>query len=188
MSITAPGADSDAPGIQPKQQIPETIVERTCKLLSEIALMVMLVLVAVDIVTRSVFNFSYEVSDEVSAYMLVAIAFLSLSVCQVHGSFHQVELVQARLSERGRIVSRLVFGLLSLAFSALLLWQFIKFEMSSWRFGDRAPTLLETPLWLPRLLLVAGMAALCFSLLRTLAADMRRLRLPAAAGGRANES
>ena len=38
----------------------------------------MLVLIAVDIVTRSLFNFSLEVSDEVGGYMLVAIAFLSL--------------------------------------------------------------------------------------------------------------
>ena len=43
-------------------------------------------------------------------------------------------------------------------------------------FGQRAPTFLETPLWMPRLLLVAGMAALCVALLRSLAADIGRLR------------
>ena len=37
------------------------------------ALVVMLVLIAVDIVTRWVFNFSFEVSDEVGGYMLVVI-------------------------------------------------------------------------------------------------------------------
>ncbi len=37
--------------------------------------------------------------------------------------------------------------------------------MSSWRFGDRAPTYLETPLWLPRIVMALGMAALCLSVL-----------------------
>jgi hypothetical protein len=58
----------------------------------------------------------------------------------------------------------------------LLLWQLIRFEMSSWRLADRAPTYLSTPLWLPRLALVLGAAALCFTLVRTVLADIRKLR------------
>src|SRR5919197_5063575 len=88
---------------RPRQfTLPEGPVEWTCKVASEVALVVMLVLVAVDIVTRAVFNFSFEVSDEVGGYMLVVISFVSLSACHVHGSFHQVEFVQARLSPRAR--------------------------------------------------------------------------------------
>ena len=58
----------------------------------------MLVVVAVDIVTRSLFNFSFEISDELGGYLLVVIAFVSLPVCQASDSFHRVELVQSRLS------------------------------------------------------------------------------------------
>src|SRR6266850_6325679 len=92
--------------------LPEGPVEWTCKLASEAALVVMLVLIAVDIVTRAVFNFSFEVSDEVGGFMLVVICFVSLSPCHVNGSFHQVEFVQAQLSLRARSISQLVFGLL----------------------------------------------------------------------------
>jgi TRAP-type C4-dicarboxylate transport system permease small subunit len=159
--------------------LPEGPVERTCRLVSEAALLVMLGLVAVDIVTRSLLNFSFEVSDEVGGYMLVVISFVSLSACHVNRSFHEVEFVQARLGARGRSVSRLLFGLLALAASALLAWQYLRFELSSWRYGDVAPTYLATPLWLPRLAMALGMLALCFSLCRTLAAEARRL----AAGG-----
>ena len=48
--------------------------------------------------------------------------------------------------------------------------------MSSFRFGDRAPTYLATPLWIPQGAMMLGAAALCFSMLRTLAADIARLR------------
>jgi TRAP-type C4-dicarboxylate transport system permease small subunit len=155
---------------------PEGVVERTCKYLSALALMVMLVVVGLDIVTRWGFNFSYEVSDEVAAYMLVAIAFLSLPVSHINGAFHRVEFVQARLSMRWKLISSLVFELVALLFCSIFVWQFVNLVRSSWRFGDHAPTFLETPLWLPRSLLIVGMAALCLSLLRSMAADIGRLR------------
>ena len=113
-------AATQAPSERRLRAVREGPVEWTCKVASEAALLVMLVLITVDIVTRSLFNFSFEVLDEVGGYMLVAISFLSLSTCHVNRSFHEVELVQARLTPRGRAVSHLIFGLLSLAACVLL--------------------------------------------------------------------
>src|SRR5262245_1970208 len=179
--MTDTGGAADEPPLDRTNS--EGVVERACKYLSALALMVLLVVVGVDIVTRWGFSFSYEVSDEFAAYMLVAIAFLSLPVSHANGAFHRVEFVQARLSRRARLLSGFGFDLLSLVVSAIFLWQFLGLLRSSWRFGDHAPTYLETPLWLPRSLLVIGMAALCLSLLRSLAADFRRLRLRARTEG-----
>src|ERR1700694_4639020 len=156
--------EQDRPHGSPStRRLKETITERACKLACVAALITMLVVIGVDILTRSLFNFSFEISDELGGYMLVVITFVSLSVCQVNDSFHHVELVQSRLSARGRAISRVIFDLLSLIFCALLLWQLVRFELSSWRFGDRAPTYLATPLWLPRLAMVLRAAALCVS-------------------------
>ena len=62
------------------------------------------------------------------------------------------------------------------AVGALLLWQLVKLEFSSYRFGERAPTYLETPLWIPRLAMAIGVAALVFSIVRTFLAHVRRFR------------
>ena len=156
--------------------IGESAVERTCKYICVAAIAVMLVVIAVDIVTRSLFNFSFEISDELGGYLLAAITFISLPVCQINDSFHHVEFVQSRLSARGRAISHVIFDFLSLAFCVFLLWQLVRFEISSWRFDDHAPTYLATPLWLPRLAMVIGAAALLFSMGQTLAADVARLR------------
>ncbi len=156
--------------------LPEGPVERLCNLICMAALVVMLAVIGLDIATRAVLNFSFEISDELGGYMLVVITFVSLPVCQVNDSFHHVEFVQSRLSPRGRAISHVIFDILSLAFCAALLWQLGRFELSSWRFDDHAPTYLATPLWLPRLAMVAGAAALVFSGLRTLSADIARLR------------
>src|SRR5262249_20613455 len=84
--------------------------------------------------------------------------------------------VQRRLSVFWRAVSHVIFDLLSFAFCALLFWQLVRFEMTSYRFGDRAPTYLATPLWVPQAIMMLGAAALCFSMLRTLVADIVRVR------------
>jgi TRAP-type C4-dicarboxylate transport system permease small subunit len=167
---------SGAHGSPASRRLRESIVERACKLACVAALIVMLVVIGVDILTRSLFNFSFEISDELGGYMLVVISFASLSVCQISDSFHHVELVQSRLSPFARAVSHVIFDLLSLAFCALLLWQLTRFEISSFRFDDHAPTYLATPLWMPQIAMMLGAAALCFSMVRMLAADVVRLR------------
>jgi TRAP-type transport system small permease protein len=154
----------------------ESIVERICKYACVAALIVMLAVIGTDILTRSIFNFSFEISDELGGYLLVVITFLSLPVCQISNSFHHVELVQARLSPFGRAVSYVIFDLLSLTFCLLLLWQLVRFEITSFRFNDHAPTYLATPLWIPQAAMVLGATAVCFSMLRTLAAHIARVR------------
>jgi TRAP-type transport system small permease protein len=177
-----PIEQDSGPSRSSAQQLPESIVERTCKYACTAALVVMLLVIGTDILTRSVFNFSFEISDELGGYMLVLIAFVSLPVCQINDSFHHVELVQSRLSPRGRAVSRIIFDILSLGFSALLLWQLVRFELSSYRFANRAPTYLGTPLWVPQLVMMLGAAALCFSVVRTLIADIAKLRAAGTTG------
>src|SRR3984957_1980027 len=168
-------------------RLKESVVERACKLACVAALITMLIVIGFDILAGWFFNFSFEISDELGGYMLVVITFVSLPVCQINDSFHHVELVQSRLSPFARAVSHIIFDLLSLAFCALLLWQLARFEISSFRFGDRAPTYLATPLWIPQIAMMLGAAALCFSVARTLAADVARLRAIGKMAERASE-
>jgi TRAP-type C4-dicarboxylate transport system permease small subunit len=173
---TAKRIGTQVRGAHPSRALTEGPVERLCNLACMAALIVMLGVIGIDIISRSIFNFSFEISDELGGYMLVAITFISLPVCQINDSFHHVEFVQSRLSARGRAISHVIFDFLSLAFCVFLLWQLVRFEISSWRFDDHAPTYLATPLWLPRLAMVIGAAALLFSMGQTLAADVARLR------------
>jgi TRAP-type C4-dicarboxylate transport system permease small subunit len=174
-------ADEIAASGQPlalhKSTVPEGPVETACKWACEAALIVMLVVIGTDIFTRYLLNFSFEIADELGGYMLVVMTFVSLSVCQVNNAFHQVELIQARLSPRRRALSAAIFDVLSFGFAALLLWQLVKLERSAYLFGERAPTYLETPLWIPRLAMAIGVAVLLFSIVRTFLAHVRRFRM-----------
>ncbi len=176
MTMSLPDAGDGMPASHLEPPIGESPVERLCKWASEAALTTMLLVIGTDIFTRYLLNFSFEIADEIGSYMLVVMTFVSLSVCQVNNAFHQVELVQARLGPRGRALSAAIFDVLSFGFAGLLLWQLVKLEFSSYRFGERAPTYLETPLWIPRLAMAIGVAALCFSIIRTFLAHVRRWR------------
>jgi TRAP-type C4-dicarboxylate transport system permease small subunit len=172
-----PDAGDGMPSGTLEPAVGEGPVERICKYASEAALITMLLVIGVDIVTRYFLNFSFEIADEIGGYMLVVMTFISLSVCQANSAFHQVELVQARLSPRWRALSAAVFDVLAFGLAAVLLWHYVRLEFSSYRFGERAPTFLETPLWLPRLAMAIGVAALCLSITRTFAAHVRRFRI-----------
>src|SRR3954470_19720562 len=128
-----PDAGDGLPASHLDPPVGEGPIERAAKWASEAALITMLAVIGVDIFTRYLLNFSFEVADELGGYMLVLMTFVSLSVGQVNGAFHQVELVQARLTPRGRAFSAAIFDVLSFGLAAILLWHFIRLEFSSWR-------------------------------------------------------
>lgn len=150
-------------------------VERGAEILCQAALVAMMVMIGAEALVRSAAGYSFEVTDELGGYLLVTVTFLSFSVCCVEHSYHRVELIQARLPERGRAWCELLFDLLSFGFAATLLWQTARLAAMAWGSGETAPTNLVTPLWIPYLSMPLGSGLLCFTLLRALARDVQRL-------------
>ncbi|WP_142850303.1 TRAP transporter small permease [Telmatospirillum sp. J64-1] len=153
----------------------EWIVVRVCRHLSEIAILAILVIVGSDIITRTFFNFSFEVADEIGGYMLAALAFFSLAVTQANNGFHRVEILQDLLSQKNRLLSRIVFDLVTLFFVLLLLWVFTRFGLASFHSGNVAPTHLRTPLWLAQLPMVLGLVTFAAAIVGTVVCNIRRL-------------
>jgi TRAP-type C4-dicarboxylate transport system permease small subunit len=151
-------------------------VENTSETLCALFLVAMIVLIGAEAIARNVFGTSLQVTDEVGGYLLVALTFLSMPVAEAHGAFHRVELVQSKLSPSARIISQIVFDLMSLIASGLITWQLTRLVLNSWRAEDVAPTPLQTPLWVPQASMAIGMALLCFALIRTMIAKARHLR------------
>jgi TRAP-type C4-dicarboxylate transport system permease small subunit len=153
-----------------------TLLEKTCMTICAIAIVIMGLVVITEIVTRNLFGFSFEISEEIGGYIIVGISFLSLPVCQVYRSYHHVQFVQARLSPKLQAASHLFFDVLSLLFCLILLWQLSRFVMESYRSGDEAETLLGTPLWIPQAVMPIGILAAIISLARSMLGNWRRFR------------
>lgn len=150
-------------------------VERLCQFVCEVGMVAMTVIVLIEIITRNVFNFSFQISDEVGGYIVVGLTFLALPVCQVRRAYHHVLFIQSRLSPRLQTASHLLFDLLCLLFCLILVWQLSEQVISSYQSGDVAPTELATPLWIPQLVMPIGSLALTFTLLRDAWRNVRRL-------------
>ena len=153
-----------------------SVVEKACRFLSQASLLVLIAVVALDILTRSLLNYSFEIADELGGYMLVCIAFFSLAVCQAHDGFHRVEFVMDRLPARSRVVARMVYDLVALALAGLLAWFLWSFVSAGWASGNTAPTRLATPLWIAQAPMVLGLLAYILSILGSLSRHLRALR------------
>jgi TRAP-type C4-dicarboxylate transport system permease small subunit len=153
-----------------------TLLEKACMTLCAVSIVVMGLVVITEIVTRNLFGFSFEISEEIGGYIIVGISFMSLPVCQVYRSYHHVQFVQARLSRRMQAASHLLFDILSLLFCLVVLWQLTRFVMDSYRSGDQAPTLLGTPLWIPQAFMPIGVLAATISVTRSMLGNWRRFR------------
>lgn len=165
-----------------KPPVAEGPVEFACKILCRLGVAGLIGIIDLELITRNLLGFSFNVSDEYSGYILVLLTFLSLPLCVVHGSFHRVTFVLARFPARVQTVMLLVFDVLALVFAAVILWESTLLVLNSEQLGTTAPTLLMTPLWLPQLAMPIGAAALCWTLVRVTIAHARRLlrTLPAA--------
>ena len=153
-----------------------SLVDAICEAVCSLFLIAMIVMIGAEAIARNVFGTSLQITDEVGGYLLVALTFLSMSVAESHGGFHRVEFVQMRLSPRLRIVSQIIYELISLAASALVTWQLVRLALNSFHTEDVAPTPLATPLWMPQTSMGVGMALLCLTLVRTIIAKVRVLR------------
>ncbi|MGY4569584.1 MULTISPECIES: TRAP transporter small permease [Bradyrhizobium] len=151
-------------------------VENASEALCALFLVAMIILIGAEAIARNVFSTSLQITDEIGGYLLVATTFLSMSVAEAHGAFHRVELIQARLGQSARIVSQIIFDLMSLIATAFVTWQLGRLVMNSWRSEDVAPTPLQTPLWLPQTTMALGMLLLCFALVRTILVKIRHLQ------------
>ena len=151
-------------------------LEAGCLWLTGACLVAMVVVILVEVVTRSFFHFSFEVVDEVGGYLTVAISFLALAPAQARKAFHNVALVQNRLSQRAQVASLAFFHLLSLVFSLAVTGAMVRFVYRSWEQGDSSSTVMRTPLWIPQSIMVVGMGALCLVLASEFLAAVRSCR------------
>ena len=167
-------AEYAAEAVEDKFHPAPTLLENGCMWICEIAILAMGAIVILEIITRNLFNYSFEMSDELGGYIIVGITFMSLPVCQVYRSYHHVQFLQARLSPRMQALSHFLFDLLSLLFCVVLVWQLTRFVLTTHRSEDVAPTLLATPLWIPQAIMPIGMVAATISLLRSAWGNWRR--------------
>jgi TRAP-type C4-dicarboxylate transport system permease small subunit len=168
---------SDPAGVPPDGNL----LERVCGGLAKLALVLMMLAMGAELVLRNAFGYSWQATDEVAGYLLVAVTFLSLATSQAHGGYHELLLVKNRLSPRARGWLEVAMQALCLVCAAVLTWYFVRLVIGSWNAEERSMASLRVPLWIPRLTMPLGTAALCVTLVLTIRRTLRGIRASVAA-------
>src|SRR5215203_3119288 len=93
------GADT-LPASHGATPISEGFIEGMCGQLAKLTLVTMMVIIGAEMLLRNTIHFSWEGTDEVGSYLVVAVTFLSLATCQVYGGYHELQIVKMKLSPR----------------------------------------------------------------------------------------
>jgi len=113
-------------------------------------------LVSFDVVARKAFGVTTGGADELSGYAFAIGTTWALAFTLLHRANVRVDALYAHLPPRVRAALD-VLALLTLgAFVALLTWHSALVLQTSVSFAARATTPLQTPLWIPQSLWVAG--------------------------------
>ena len=169
-------------GPPPHLRVREDIVEKLCLWACQVCMVVLILITASEVAARSLFGFSFGISDEIGGYLVVIITFLALSVCETGDVYHRVDFIQSRLPGWARAISRLIFDVLCFLAMLIVLWQTIRLVNNSYVLEEEAPTILATPLWIPRLFMPIGAAAVCWALLKAMWRDIAWYRYERAKG------
>lgn len=119
-----------------------------------------LLLVLVDVLVRYLFNISTYVSYEISSFALVGVTFLALGQIQKLDKHVKVDILVSRLSLRYRTWLTVVADILSLAFVSWFTWESAIAAIRSYTLETTYQSMLQTPLWIPHLLLPIGLGVL----------------------------
>ena len=143
--------------------------------IAEVAIFGMVVLIAVEVISRNVANVSLLITDEVSGYLLVAMTFCGVGYSLRSGALLRIEFLLFALPRRLRAVVDVVYDLLALAVTAALLYELTRITWSSWDRHMVAATLMETPIWIPQLAMPIGCTILLVAFLLDLRGSLARL-------------
>lgn len=123
-----------------------------------VALAIMALLVTAEVVARSVFSYSFQSTEEISGYCLVAITFLSFAVAIQDSALFRAEFLINRLRGAWRARIEALFYLVFAIVCVLLDYESIRLAANSYASGYKASTLLATPLFIPQTAIPIGLS------------------------------
>lgn len=153
----------------------ETLIACAAKVASAICQVIvaaMMLLITLEVISRSVFHYSFQVTDELASYLLVGLTFLGVNVALRENALFRVEFLFDRLPAPLRPVFQLAFDVLSLLVAAILEYQLVQLVLSSMSRDNRSMSILSTPLYIPQLIMPIGMAVMILMLLASIVRDV----------------
>ena len=141
----------------------------------------MMLLVVVDVFLRAVANRSTLIAEEMGGYLLVLIAYLGMAETLRQGRHIHVDIVTKKLTVKVRAWLDAGLSLIALVALIVVIWRAVIMVYGSYAGNVIIPGIFLTPVYLPQILVVVGLAALalqCIVGLCIKASTLRQKRIP----------
>ncbi|NYT25024.1 TRAP transporter small permease [Alcaligenaceae bacterium] len=140
-------------------QLP-VVLGRIAIIIAEVLLVILTAITVYSVVARYLFNAPSLYAVEVSAYLLVAITWLSAGWVHHERRHVNVEFAEAKFRGHWKRLAHWISQASVLLFSVVLVWAGTNIVQTAFEKGYKSSSLLRTPLWIPYSLLPIGAAIL----------------------------
>ncbi|WP_146586637.1 TRAP transporter small permease subunit [Puniceibacterium confluentis] len=140
---------------------PMRIEERILKWLALGAgyvLLIQAVVTAFEIVSRKLFNHSFQGVDELGGYALAIAGAVGFGYAAITCAHTRIDLLLSKLPLAGRAVLHVLAAFVLMIVASGMFWYGLRSLRQSISFGAISTTPLQTPLWIPQGIWVTGLA------------------------------
>lgn len=144
--------------------------------LSALYIFVAAVGISIAALGRYIFNFNIPGIDELSGYMLVFATYMGLAYGLRTESHISIDIVLARLNQKLVNCIWVLSCITALCVIGIYLYYATISLIESIQLQEKALTLLQTPLWIPRSFICIGWILMSLSMIRVLVSKIQALR------------
>ena len=112
--------------------------------------------ISYEVVMRGMFNQPTDWAIEISTYCVVIAGFLGMPHAYSAGKHINVDLLVQTFTDKTRCLLKVFTSAIGVVFCALLCTRGLDMALLSLELENRAPTTLQTPLWIPQMSLPIG--------------------------------
>lgn len=132
------------------------IVSKIGAYIASFLLVSLVVLILVEIVGRSFFDYSTMIADEYSGYLYLALVFLGLGFTFDDGKHIRISLLTSHLNQKGKRVADIVAGFTITAILLFILYRAWLLLADTHEMEMVSENVSETPLYLTQIPMVVG--------------------------------
>ncbi len=142
--------------INPVTRIAQPIA-RWAALLCGWALMAVVALICIEIVARKLFNSSFQGVDEIGGYVMAVLSCTGFAYALVTNSHVRVDLLIARLPRSAQAIANILAMVILAGIAVFIVMRGTVVLQETLEFGSVSTSPLQTPLWIPQSLWLAGL-------------------------------
>jgi TRAP-type C4-dicarboxylate transport system permease small subunit len=149
-------------------------VNRLVVRLSSVALVIASFVLTYSVIVRYFLKISTDWQDEMSVFLIIGAVFMSAAAIQAARGHVAIEAITGLLPPHVNMVRQILVDAASLAFCAFFAWKSWLLLAEAWEEGFHSGSTWAPPLWIPYVLMTAGMMLLSLQILLQLMHGLAR--------------